>query len=127
MPFTTPILLIVPLNEDSILLWTTVEHLNYRSNKYNKNYIVPKGFVTNLASVPRVPFIWLIAGGVASAAAIVHDWLYTNGIKLRQIKSREEADNVFYEAMIETKVPVWKAWLMYKAVSLFGASRFNDN
>ena len=38
--------------------------------------IVPKGFITNFGSVPRLPFMYAAFGGVGDQACTLHDWLY---------------------------------------------------
>lgn len=81
---------------------------------------VPKGFYTDLASIPRV-FHWLIpVNGKHRAAAIVHDYLYT--IKDRQ---RAEADAIFLEAMKESGVRWTQRKAMYMAVRLGGWAAWN--
>jgi len=119
MPFTTPIVLQAPTDESGTLNWKTVEPLNYDSVRYGKHFVVPKDFETDLASVPHDFLAWFVAGGRGNAAAIIHDFQYSQP-KLRQAKSREEADYVFYEAMIDTGVSAWRAWLMYRAVRALG-------
>ena len=37
---------------------------------------VPTGFFTDFASVPRMPFVFLLFGDVAHEAAVIHDYLY---------------------------------------------------
>lgn len=107
--------------------WQTGLPLNYYSAARKKNYVVDAGFTTDLASVPRwLPLTYAIFGGEAPAAAVVHDWLYRYGKRYRQIADREEADDVFYEAMLDTGVPNWKAAVMHAAVRLFGAKSFVD-
>lgn len=111
MPFTTPIL-IMPISEDGFrTLWRVVEPLNFHSEKFNKNYIVPAGTITDLAS----GFV-----AAASAAAIVHDHLYADGHRLRQVEDRAEADEVFFEAMESSGVPLWRCWAYFSAVRMFG-------
>ena len=116
MPFTTEIL-ISPIGEELRTEWRIIEPLNFHSNIFNKNYVVPKGEVTDLAS-------WLITA--ASAAAIVHDHLYKFGLKFKQIENRKEADTVFYEAMLDTGVYKIRAIAYYYAVRLFGWQFFNN-
>ena len=82
--------------------------------------MVPANFETDLASVPRFPLTWLLSGGRADAAAVLHDWLYRSGCKFKQIKTREEADDVFLEAMQSTGVPRWPCLAMYHAVKQTG-------
>lgn len=79
--------------------------------------IVPEGFVTDFASVPRLPVAYFLAGGLAHAAAVVHDWLYTTH-KL----DRATADEVFKQACIDCGVSPWRAWVMWLGVRAGGAS-----
>lgn len=78
--------------------------------------VVPEGFTTDLASVPR--FLWPIfpASGLYQRAAIVHDWLYQSRTRL----SRFAADAIFREIMAQLGVPAWKRLAMYFAVRAFG-------
>lgn len=56
--------------------WRLLESLVYYSN--SRGYvIVPKGFVTDFATVPRLPFIFLLFGGRGDKQAVLHDYLYT--------------------------------------------------
>jgi hypothetical protein len=80
---------------------------------------VPAGFVTDLASIPRVLWSLLPPHGRYAKAAIIHDWLYATGIG-----GREYADDVFLEAMEVLGVSPWKRKTMYWAVRAFGASRY---
>lgn len=111
MPFTTPII-VSPLSENRrVTMWKVVEPLNFYSNKYKKNYVVPAGSITDLKSS-------LIKN--ASAAAILHDHLYNQGLHFKQIKDRQEADRVFLEAMLDSGVSTTRAWLYYWGVRLCG-------
>lgn len=76
---------------------------------------VPAGFVTDWASVPRLPFAYMVAGGYAKAPAVVHDYLYDS-----KICTRAEADAVFNEAMALTGHPWWRRNLMWAGVRMFG-------
>lgn len=111
MPFTTPVK-IEPIREDGLRTrWRVSEALNFYDENFKKNYVVPAGSITDLASgiLPA-----------ASAAAIVHDHLYDDGERLRQVKDRSEADLVFLDAMLDTGVPLWRAWSYYFAVRAWG-------
>ncbi len=96
--------------------WCLGSPLLYWSDTMQDTVAVPAGFITDLASVPRVPFIWFLAGGAGNLAAVIHDYLYRS----TQIEKRV-ADQVFYEALLDTGTPRWRAWLMYQAVVLFGS------
>jgi hypothetical protein len=59
--------------------------------------VVPKGFVTDFASIPRA--LWAVVGGPADGKyrkiAVVHDWLY----RTKGLATRPEADAVLLEGM----------------------------
>ena len=94
---------------------------------------VPSGFITDLASTPRI--LWnVIAPFDVARAAIVHDLLYKAIRTYRWNKGANEedkeliknakvaADKVFLLAMkdAEPKVSRWKIYSAWKAVDLFG-------
>ena len=81
--------------------------------------IVPAGFVTDFASVPRAPLTYWLFGGVGDEAAVVHDFLYEKGLVPRGV-----ADQVYGEALEACGVPVWRRGPMVLAVRLFGAGRY---
>lgn len=92
-----------------------VEFLNIRDADGQWHY-VPEGFVTDFASVPRLFWRLIPPWGEYSPAAIVHDFLYRNGIG-----SRARADWVFLSVMKAIGISGWQRWLMWAAVRLFGA------
>ena len=78
---------------------------------------VPKGFETDLASIPRQLRRQLPQWEGWTGAAIVHDYLYAtqpDGI------TRQEADNIFHELMLADQVTIGRARRMYSAVREFG-------
>ena len=105
----------------------------------NKNVVsVPKGYITDLASVPR--FCWaFIAPFDVARAAVVHDILYEKintaykGEKILTKHDREKyrkgADDVFKERMESAvpPVPKWKIWAAYNAVRVFGRWAINSS
>ena len=105
----------------------------------NKNVVsVPKGYITDLASVPR--FCWaFIAPFDVARAAVVHDILYEKintaykGEKILTKHDRERyrtvADDVFKEGMEAAvpPVPKWKIWAAYNAVRVFGRWAINSS
>lgn len=82
---------------------------------------VPDGFVTDFASVPRVPIVYLAVANKGNRAAVVHDWLYSRGNV-----SREYADSVYYHALAAEGVNWMLRQAMYRAVRVFGASHYNS-
>ena len=94
--------------------WQLVEPLRYAGN--TDRFIVPAGFQTDFASVPRA-FVWLIPKyGRYTKAAILHDFLCTESAAGRF--DRDDADGIFRRVMRELGVPFLRRWLMWGAVSL---------
>lgn len=80
---------------------------------------VPRGFETDLASIPR--FLWPIFPplGPWNKAAVLHDFLYSiPGC------SSFLADSLFREAMASLGVPIWRRVVMYYAVRLYSVLGF---
>ena len=101
---------------------------------------VPKGFVTDMASVPRACWM-LIAPFDVARAAVIHDLLYKNirqyrwtwredeisepKLELERIfRAKEISDKIFLCAMndSEPEVPSYKKNPAYWAVKVFGNS-----
>lgn len=94
--------------------WMLLGDLVYQSDILGE-IVVPLGFVTDFASVPRLPGAYWIAGGKATKEAVVHDYLYRN-----RIGTRAQADGVFLEAMKLNGQTWWRRRAMWAAVRLFG-------
>ena len=90
-----------------------------------RRIVVPRGFQTDGASIPRPLWALLPAWGRYSRAAVVHDHLYAclrQGTPHQEAPTRRAADAVFLEAMRVCGVSRPIAWLMWAAVRLFGRS-----
>lgn len=103
-------------------VWTVMQPLIYLSDVAQRVFVVPEGFVSDLASVPRLPLMFLLAGGTADQAAVVHDRLYFTGEL-----PREKADAVFKEAALVSGEPAWRVNLMYAGIRLGGWMAWNDH
>ena len=103
-----------------------------RETNKTETITVPKGFVTDLASVPRALWAFIAPFDVARAA-IVHDLLYKTIRQYRwKMKDKEDkelvkkakiaSDKVFLLGMhdADPKIPGWKCYSSWKAVDLFG-------
>jgi len=79
---------------------------------------IPSGFISDLASVPRIlrPFIGKTELG--ALGPILHDALYRSGGR-GGLFSRAEADRIFLVAMGEQGVGWLRRWVAYVAVRLF--------
>ena len=91
-----------------------------------KEYLikVPKGFVTDYASIPKLFRTVVLPYGEHSGASVIHDWLYSSMCNLDI--SREKADKIFLEILKEEKVNFLLRIVMYIAVRKFGRSRFRN-
>ena len=104
-----------------------------RDTNKTETITVPSGFITDLASTPRI--LWnVIAPFDVARAAIVHDLLYKSIRQYRWKKglieedkelienAKKASDKVFLLAMkdAEPKVSGWKIYSAWKAVDLFG-------
>lgn len=78
-------------------------------------YCVPQGFETDFASVPRLPFAYLVAGNTSHEAAVIHDWMYMDGFP------RAYADSVFLAALKAEGINWWRRNLMWLAVRIAGS------
>lgn len=83
---------------------------------------VPKGFVTDFASIPRPLWSVYSPHDQYSRAAVVHDYLYWS-----QLCTREQADNLFMIAMKESEVSEVTRNIIYSAVVAGGESAWETN
>lgn len=105
-------------------LWELLAPLVFTSGLLGRDITVPTGFVTDFASVPRLPVIYLAEGGKGNKAAVVHDWLYTLGSTCPGTYTRAQADAVLREALMASGYSSATAALFYAAVRLGGASHW---
>ena len=101
--------------------WKLTRDLIYHSQLIDQKIIVPKGFETDFASIPRFFQRVLPVNDDHRLAAVVHDYLYSTKGRLPDKNiDREMADKIFLEAMKVLNVSYWKRQSMYRAVRLFG-------
>ena len=101
--------------------WVLLSPLIYRSKYSNDLIIVPKGFKTDFASVPRLPVIYSLAGDRAHAPAVVHDFCYRY-----KLFKRELCDKIFLEAMEDIKLNFFIREMMYLGVRLGGGFNYDN-
>lgn len=106
--------------------------LEYRDWR-GKIWVVPKGFVNDLASVPG-PIFWL-QFGPWHVSGVLHDWLYIFGCGLQIVDGELEeipvskltADRLFADLNRTLGVSPLSNKLMYIAVRLFGRGVWTKN
>lgn len=84
--------------------------------------VVPAGFITDFASIPRAFWAILPKWGKYGNAAVVHDYLYCTQ---PEQYCRRRADEIFLEAMLVLNVGKCTAKTMYYAVRWFGRIGWN--
>ena len=104
--------------------WVMVEPLIYHSEILDETIEVPIGFLTDFASVPRLPVLYSLYGDRAHRESVLHDWFYFTAYV-----SRAKADRIFLEAMksrgkslfvrqgmyLGVRLGGWKAWKEHRA------------
>jgi hypothetical protein len=84
--------------------------------------IVPKGFTTDLASIPDWARSIIHVMDSHMPAAVVHDYLYRS--KDGKERGRKFADKLFLRIMKEMGVKKWKRDVMYTAVRRHGKGSY---
>ena len=99
---------------------------NYRVFFDGKNFLIPAGFESDGASVPR--FFWRIVcpplDHRAVRAGVAHDYIYRTQ---PEDWTRREADLMFLAFLIEDGLPPFRARLAYLGVRFFGRRAWNAN
>ena len=104
--------------------WLLGEDLVYRSAALKTQITIPRGFVTDRASVPRLPLAFLLTGDRADAAATLHDWIYQTHL----VAERGLADLAFLEAAVlppdlESGLV---ARVMYRGIRIWGGGAWDS-
>jgi hypothetical protein len=100
---------------------------------YSMGYtlVVPQGFITDLASVPRPLWPIIAPFELGLAGPIVHDWIYRHGGAIRGwsqdrpqagrfVFTRGEADGFLKDIMQQDGIPSWRVNAGYAGVRLGG-------
>lgn len=100
--------------------WELIDTLVYRSTLAGI-IVVPKGFDTDFASVPRLPLMHMLLGDRAHSSAVVHDYLY----RTAEV-SRSMADAVFKEAAESEGVGFFSRWALWSGVRVGGWTSYDQ-
>lgn len=121
--FTKP-LTVTQLDAD---LWKIENSFEYYLDKdASCKVIIPKGFETDFASVPRLFWIFFPpSSGKYVQAAVIHDYLYEGGYVFKygeaMTVSYKEADEIFLEAMTVLGTPTWQKYPIFYAVRFYSS------
>lgn len=125
-----------PSIRDGRSLWGLSEVLVYWPSNDDKPIIVPRGFVTDLASIPRPLWSWLPPDGPWAKAAVIHDFLYyTQGkgvwkchdTTLQRTYTKEEADWILRDAQKDRNVGLVSRNLVWLGVHFGGQNGWNNS
>jgi Protein of unknown function (DUF1353) len=112
--------------------YEVVDDYVYQARDYK--IIVPKGFVYDRASIPRIFWLIIDKDSLSNVAPLFHDLLYRYGGRLppslvspyREF-SREDTDKLFYDLMVKCGVVQWRSVAAYEAVRNFAESHWNKH
>lgn len=125
-PFSSRFITKLSLTElglkDGRVIYSLNKPLIYFSNKLGR-IEVPENFQTDLASVPRVPILYMIWGGRAHHEAVLHDYVFRiNSIPKASFSA---ANSLFKEAMKVRCKPWYVRSPMYAGVCVGGRSSYH--
>ena len=89
--------------------------LNWYDDETGRYYVVPEGFVFDLASLPWWIGFALTKLGRHQRAACLHDWFYVN-----KTNGKRWSDKQFRLAMDEDHTKGWRKWLAWSGVAAGG-------
>ncbi len=105
--------------------WVLHTDLIYRVGDTKDSVVVPAGFVTDFASIPKQLQSIFPALGPYLVAGIVHDYLYWE--QSAAGCTRAEADGIFRLVMIENNASLFEYQAMYTVVDLAGGGSWDGN
>lgn len=128
---STPFKIMYSIEASNLLgkqMWVVTNSVTVTIEYKDEPYVftIPKGFLTDGASIPRV--FWGLFQKVDETinAAIIHDYLCEHHhAYVKEVKTylpRRQIDKIFYEVLREDRVKSFKAKLMYQACKLYSTA-----
>ena len=111
-------LLLLPLNDG--INFVIGQDFRYITNS-GRLLVAPRGFITDLASIPEIFWNIYDRWGVYGPACVIHDRNYWE-----QDCTREEADNWLLEGMVNLNTPNLTRFNIYHAVRMFGGAAWAE-
>ncbi len=84
--------------------------------------LIAEGYITDLASIPRLLWRVIAPFELSITAPLVHDFFYQYAGC--GIYSRKDVDQIFLQLMKEEYVSWWRRTIAYRAVRIFGGSHW---
>lgn len=106
-------------NTNDLATWKLMAPFGFESGLYALTVTAPAGFITDFASVPRVPICFEIDGDIAQDCAVIHDYCYATGCVMRV-----QADLLLEEMMTLRNFSPLQVQSIFLAVRAFGASHY---
>lgn len=104
-------------------IWVITKPLRYYSAILNRIIEVEPGFLTDFASVPRIPVAYLLFGDTSHKAAAVHDKLFHS----HNICDEATANKVLLEASEAEGISWWRRTGIYLGVAIGGESSWEED
>ena len=104
-------------------IWRVDKPFKYKSDLLGHVITVEPGFLTDYASVPRAPVLYLLFGDTTHKAAVLHDWLYHH----HEVCDEATANLVLLEAAKVERIPHWRRLGIYLGVKFGGASSWEED
>lgn len=121
--FTSPRRVEISENGKYMTILTSFRY--YRKDNTKPDIIVPEGFVSDGFSSGIFEFL-LPRFGSGLSSAIIHDFILSTNWE-RSEMTRKECDEIFLEALLETKaVSKFKAYFLYYCVRFYSFLRRYD-
>jgi hypothetical protein len=102
--------------------WIVKQPLVYRIGISHDSVVVPRGFVTDLASIPPALQSIIQQNGPYLLPAVVHDYLYWE-----QTCTRDQSDQILMLGMLENEVSAFDRVAIYGAVRAAGSYAWDAN
>jgi len=105
--------------------WIVVEDMELLvklNDSSSGTIVIPRGFVTDLASTPNIFWSKYPPFGKYMIAAVLHDYLYWI-----QVCERPDADKILYQTMRDAEVDSITQIGFYEILRVAGGKAWNDN
>lgn len=117
----------VAMPSGSALVVVTCEEVDLRP--LGIDAVIPRGFVCDGMSIPAIfrPAMGQPVDAIATAAAVVHDYLYTCAAVRIDGKpvTRWQADAILRRMLIESGYGRWRSWAAWTGVRIGGGKHWH--